>query len=77
MKIKIKDLEGFKNNVFGADSFLKYWPQLTTEGLQVELINDYFYLIENGKLINDTAFFSRNEMEYLEQVVDQKPIKKI
>lgn len=69
MKFKITDLDLFKRRVFGADSFLQYWPQLTTTGIEIEKLGDYFYIMINNQIANDTAFFNEDEMQYLEKVV--------
>jgi hypothetical protein len=73
MKFKIKDLSDFKNKVFGADSFLKHWPHIVTDGVEIEQVSEFFYIMENGKIANDSAFFSQDEMKYFEEVVNKKP----
>jgi hypothetical protein len=68
MKFKIKDIEGFKNEVYGADSFLKHWPHIATDGVEINQVNEFFYIMENGKIAHDSAFFNQEEMKYLEEV---------
>lgn len=68
-KFRIKDKEAFLNRVFGADSFLEYWPEIMTEGVPLRRIGDYYYIIDdNGKPVSDTAIFNDKEMLYLEEV---------
>jgi len=70
LKIKVKDLAAFENKVFGADCFLRNFPEILTTGVEVKLSADGFYYIvdKTGKPVNDTTFFSREEMDALEQV---------
>lgn len=75
MKVKIKDLSGFQCNVFGADCFLEYWPEIKTTGIEVQLFpawgnTEHYYVMRDGKKVNDTAFFSLKEMQYLEEVLE-------
>ena len=69
MKYKITDLALFKRRVFGADSILQYWPELTTTGIEIEPMGEYFYIMVHGQIANDTAFFNSDEMQYLEKLV--------
>ncbi len=75
MKYKIKDLKKFKNEVFGADSFLKHWPQIATDGIEIEKIDEFFYVMENGKMAHNSAFFSEDEMKCFEEVIPSKKMK--
>ena len=75
MKVKIKDLSGFECNVFGADCFLEYWPEIKTTGIEVQLFpawenTERYYVMREGRKVNDSAFFSLKEMQYLEEVVE-------
>lgn len=65
MKFKIKDLEGFQNEVFGADDLIKYFPELMT-GIELQIIDGCYYVMKNGKMINDTSFFTLDEMQFME-----------
>jgi hypothetical protein len=70
MKYKIKDLKGFTNCVFGADCFLEYWPEIHNEGVELKEFRDGFhYIMLNDQKAHDTAFFSNEEMKYLEPVI--------
>jgi len=44
MKFKIKDLKGFESRVFGADCFLKNWPHIATDGIEIAQIDDFSIL---------------------------------
>lgn len=61
----IRDREDFLNYVVGADSFLEYWPELETTGVEITFIEEHHYITSNGKMVNDTAFFTEDEMQYL------------
>ncbi len=67
-KWRIKDVRGFKSHVFGADCFLQYFPELTTTGVELRQKNEFFYIVQNGKIVNETTFFNHEEMKYLEFV---------
>lgn len=62
------------DRVFGADSFIEYWPEILTTGIRLMKGSDvygwYHVVDEQGKKFNDTAFFSAEEMEHLEKVDD-------
>lgn len=62
--IIIKDLEGFEMGVFGADCFLRNFPHIKTTGIHVRKCEDFYYIIENGKVAGDTLFFSEEELKY-------------
>lgn len=73
MAWKIKDENKFRNSVFGADSFLEWWPELLTTG--VELVKrpstghvpaDLWYIDDPNA--SDCSFFTEEEMETLEEV---------
>lgn len=70
MIVKIKDLGAFENLVFGADCFLEYFPEILTTGVKVEKYpNGFYYIVDDeGDYINDTTFFSEEEMSTLEEV---------
>lgn len=66
MRVRVVDEEKFRCHVFGADSALEYWPELMTEGKEVKLIGEHYYLLDIlGNPINDSAFFTVEEMKYL------------
>lgn len=71
-KWRIKDKSNFVNSVFGADNFLTFCPEIQTTGVELQLFNNalgsLYYIIRNGKPISDSAFFSLEEMQYLEMV---------
>ena len=69
MKVRIKDEQRFRNTVFGAECFLEHWPEIATEGVKVDKLGKFYYIVdENGKPHNNSAFFSEEEMETLEKV---------
>ncbi len=68
MLVRVKDLKKFDGYVFGADCFLKNWPEIKTTGIEVKLIGEFYYVMVDGKQAGLSAFFSEEEMQYLEQV---------
>lgn len=65
--VRIRNRENFECFVFGADSFIEHYPELLTTGLTVHKESDgFFYVIKDEKIINDTCFFSGDEMRFLE-----------
>lgn len=70
MLVKIKYRTPFENNVFGGADFIKNWPKIETTGIEVQEIDDLFYVVEGGKVVNDSAFFTKEEMEYLTVVTN-------
>ena len=67
MKVKIKDRRGF-DSVFGAESFLKWWPELETTGVEVKELDGWFYIVDptTGRRAHDSAFFTEGDMKHLE-----------
>lgn len=66
MRVRVVDEEKFRRHVFGADSALDYWPELKTQGMEVKLVGEHYYLLDAlGNPINDSAFFTVEEMKYL------------
>lgn len=62
MKVKIKDIDAFKRCVFGADCFLSMFPVLTSEGIEVEKLDDGYYIPKHlGG--NNTTFFTEEEIK--------------
>lgn len=66
---KVKNKDDFML-VFGADSFLEYWPQLLTTGVELKELSGCYYIVINGVIAHDTAFFTEDEMQYLELVTN-------
>lgn len=49
--------------VFGADTFISRYPNLFTSGLSLcQLPDTNFYIVENGKIVSDSSFFSVDEV---------------
>ena len=68
-KVKVKDQDEFESCVFGADDLLEQWPALLTEGAEVIQSGSMYYLCDAKQgIISDSAFFSKNEMQYLEKI---------
>lgn len=68
MKVRVINQDSFENEVFGGESFIEYWPEILTTGIEVQKSGNYHYVVIDGKIVNDTAFFSDEEMQYLEVV---------
>lgn len=66
MKVRIKNERDFRAGVFGGDCFVEYWPNLLTEGMEVEKHENGFWYIVGG---NDSSFFTEEDLEYLEIVL--------
>lgn len=78
MKIlTVKANETF-DQVFGADSFIQQWPNITTKGVMVTEQHDgYFILkVKAGKLTiaSDTAFFSKEEIDNHMTILDEMSV---
>lgn len=68
MIVTIKNKQEFMRSVFGAESFVEYWPELETSGVTVRKeSNGHYYILDECKphTGNDTAFFTEEELEYL------------
>lgn len=66
LKVKCGNVEEFKSDVFGGDDLLKHFPQLLTDGVYVEYIKHNYYILDDDfNPVNDTAFFTSDELEYL------------
>jgi hypothetical protein len=59
----IKDMDKFMSFVFGADDFLRHFPQLESIGVSVYFDDQFYYITENNKIVHDTAFFSQEEVD--------------
>ncbi len=71
MKYRICDLKEFETNVFGADCFLKNFPEITTTGVELKKFGSDHYIVKENGLIEDiTTFFTEKEMVYLEPVLN-------
>jgi hypothetical protein len=69
MKYRIKNLEEFTNSVFGSDYLLELFPELTTTGVNLIKINNFFYVADdNNSALHDCAFFNKEELNYLKQI---------
>jgi putative SOS response-associated peptidase YedK len=66
--VRVKDRADFENYVFGAESFLHFFPEILTDGVEVvrgERNNRkvaYYVINADGRKINDTAFFTAKEL---------------
>jgi len=75
MKVKIKDLDGFTRSVFGADAFIEHFPELLTTGVTIEPEEvrgqEWYFVVnpETGKKYDVTAFFSKEELQYLTAMI--------
>lgn len=70
MKVKIKDLSGFRSAVFGGDDFIRHFPELQSTGVEVKKHGSNYYVMIDNKIAHDSCFFSLTEMKYLEEVKD-------
>lgn len=68
MRFKIKNLDNFKNEVFGSETFLMYFPELNTTGVELIEEDGFHYIAKDGKPVSDSAFFSTFELSFLEEV---------
>lgn len=50
-------------NIFGWDCFLKYYPKLLVEGVEVVLKNSKYYITINNEIVHDTQFFTKEEVK--------------
>lgn len=70
-RLKISDLKGFKNNVFGADDILKRIQKLLEDDqcLINYVVEDgrqmLYFLSEEGKIIHDTMFLCDEDLSYV------------
>lgn len=67
--MKVKANDNF-SDVFGADDMLKHWPEITSTGVEVREIRGLYYIIENGKVVHDSAFFSQDELDNCLTILD-------
>lgn len=69
----VKDRAAFEACVFGADCFIENWPHILTTGVEVSrrLYHDRklrYYVLVDGRKASDSAFFTFDEMKYLEEI---------
>lgn len=70
-RLRISDLDGFKDNVFGADSILKKIQKfIDDDRLIINLVNEdgcdmLYFLNEDGKIIHDTMFLCNDDLLYV------------
>lgn len=72
--VKLYPVEYNFHKVFGADCFIKQYPTLFTEGLFLcKLKNKKYYIVVNNQIVNDTAFFSEQEIlnYFVSQLFDE------
>ena len=62
--------EDFESNIFGAESMLKFYPNILTEGVRCRKIKDLWFIInpQTNKPYSDSSFFSEEEMVFLKEV---------
>ncbi|WDS62132.1 hypothetical protein [Pseudomonas phage D6] len=74
-QVRVVDADAFEANVFGGHCFLSYYPDITTKGITVGLMNSRWYVLhENGMPVNSDGFFTKKEMKYLEEIkADDEP----
>lgn len=67
--MKVKANKRFLSVVFGADDFLKNFPEISTTGIDLKKIGDYYYVMKNAKPVHDSAFFSQEELDIGLQII--------
>lgn len=67
MKVKANDKF---STVFGADDFIRHWPELLSTGIEVRKCGDLYYIIEDGKVLHDSAFFTERELNDCLTILD-------
>lgn len=86
MRIRAKvSQQKFSAGVFGGDCFIAQFPELFKSGIDVELYDEFYYVIVNGRKVGHTHFFSQEEVDKYFEVVDDslpsiedwKEIKKV
>lgn len=60
--LKIKANDTFRH-IFGYSSFMKFYPQICTEGVLVAYLNDNFYIVMDNIIRHDTHFFTQEEID--------------
>jgi hypothetical protein len=76
MKVVIRDIERFESAVFGADCFIKNFPELQTTGVEIKRLfkDELWYVInpETGWYYDVSTFFTKDELKFLKQVRTEK-----
>jgi len=65
---KVKDVDEFQDNILAADQFLDQFPEIINAGVEITKTQNVYYITKNGKIVNPSAFFTFNEMPFLEQI---------
>jgi hypothetical protein len=72
-RVKVKERSEFENNVFGGECFCNNYPGILTTGVDIELMPAYgekwWFIMHEGKPVSDTAFFTKADLQYLEEIV--------
>jgi len=68
--MKVKAKSNFYN-VFGADSFIQHWPEILTTGIEIKKDSSFYYVVVDGKIAHDSAFFSEEEFEQCLEVLSE------
>lgn len=73
MKVVIRDLEAFEAAVFGAECFVKQYPELQTTGITIKRLfkaDPWYYIIDPATewYYDISAFFTKEDLKYLKQV---------
>lgn len=50
-------------NIFGWSQFKKLYPDILNDGIEVKLMNDLYYVIKDNVVVNDTQFFTQEEVK--------------
>ena len=61
--IGIKDISLFTSSVFGADCFLRNFPELCTTGARVMKFQNHWNIIDDSNKIIKTVFFTYEEIK--------------
>lgn len=64
MRVIINPATNF-NCVFGAHSFIKNFPRIEIDGIEIKYQCGRYYVMIDGERAHDTAFFTPDEMKYL------------
>jgi hypothetical protein len=68
-RVCIRDLGSFESTVFGAECFLKNYPELHTVGVEVRKYDRQWFIIKDEKVVHDTAFFTWDEIQRTMKVI--------
>ena len=67
--MKVKANDNF-STLFGADDFIKNWPELLSTGIEVRKCGDLYYIIEIDKVLHNSAFFTTREFNECLTILD-------